>query len=370
VTENSAGDPFPYRLPAGFPPPEVPRDNRLTPAAVLLGRALFYDTRLSGNGTQACAGCHRQALAFTDGRARARGSTGELHARSAMSLANVAYSASLTWAEPGLSALEDQVLIPMFGEHPVELGLAGRQVELVERLRADPIMRGLFGGAFPGEPQPITVTNITRAIASFERTLLSGDSPYDRYVYNDDMSALTAAARRGMRLFFSERLRCSACHGGFTLSGPVRFTGAADVEPVFHNTGLYNLGGTGAYPAHDRGLYDRTGRAEDMGRFRAPTLRNIALTAPYMHDGSVATLHEVITHYAEGGRTLHAGRFAGRGRDNRFKSERLGGFTLADGQEGDLVEFLEHLTDLRFVTDPRHASPARDELAAAAGGIR
>jgi len=349
--------PFEWELPPGFPPPEVPADNPMSAAKVALGRVLFYDTRLSGNGSYACASCHRRELAFTDGRAQALGSTGERHPRSAMSLANVAYNATLTWSDPGLQRLEEQALIPMFGEHPVELGLAGRENELLERLRADASLRALFAAAFPGDAAPLAVANVTRAIASFERTLISGDSPYDRLVYRGEMEALSEPAWRGMRLFFSDRLACSSCHGGFLFSGPIRFAGGRAPPVVFHNTGLYNLDPSGAYPAPSRGLYDHTGRAADMGRFRAPTLRNIALTAPYMHDGSVVDLRGVIAHYAAGGRTIDGGPYRGVGRDNRHKSERLRGFTLAPGEEDDLLEFLHSLTDTRFVTDPRFAAP-------------
>ncbi|HMC82332.1 MAG TPA: cytochrome c peroxidase, partial [Candidatus Polarisedimenticolia bacterium] len=197
---------YPWRLPRGFPVPRVPADNPMSEAKVELGRRLFYDRALSGNGTFACATCHRQELAFTDGRARAVGSTGEPHPRGALSLANVAYAATLTWVDPDLSRLEDQVLTPMFNQDPVELGLAGRTGEMLERLRSDPRYPGMFVNAFPGESEPVTLRNVARALACFERTLLSGDSPYDRLVYGGDTGALSESALRGMKLFFSEDL--------------------------------------------------------------------------------------------------------------------------------------------------------------------
>jgi cytochrome c peroxidase len=329
----------------------------MTSAKVELGRRLFYDRALSGNGTQACASCHRQELAFTDRRARALGSTGEPHPRSAMSLANVAYSATLTWADPRLTRLEDQARIPMFSEHPVELGLAGREDEFLQRLREAPDYPGMFSTAFPDDAEPVSLANVTRAIASFERTLISGDSPYDHFLYRDDAGALSESAKRGMRLFFSERLNCSRCHGGFTFSGPIAFEGARPIAPTFHNNGLYNLGGDGSYPGDNPGLYAITRRAEDMGRFRAPTLRNIELTAPYMHDGSIATLSEVIEHYARGGRLIPSGPFAGDGRDSPRKSELIRGFEIEDRGKADLVEFLKSLTDRAFVGDPRYSAP-------------
>ncbi|HYS05635.1 MAG TPA: MbnH family di-heme enzyme [Candidatus Dormibacteraeota bacterium] len=349
--------PYEWRLPAGFPIPNVPADNPMTSAKVELGRHLFYDRALSGNGTQACSSCHRQELAFTDGRARAVGSTGEAHPRSAMSLANVAYAATLTWADPRLTRLEDQARIPMFNEHPVELGLSGREDEVLRRLRANRDYPRMFPAAFPEDPDPVSLANVARALASFERTLLSGDSPYDRLIYRDDAGALSESARRGMRLFFSARLNCSRCHGGFTFSGPIAFEGARPIPATFHNNGLYNLGGAGNYPGDNPGLYGITGRMEDMGRFRAPTLRNIGLTAPYMHDGSIATLNEVIEQYARGGRLVPDGPLAGDGRDSPRKSDLIRGFDLDARGKTDLVEFLKSLTDVSFVTDPRYSAP-------------
>jgi cytochrome c peroxidase len=165
---------FQWDLPGGWPAPAVPADNPITPARVALGRFLFYDTRLSGNGTQSCASCHQQTLAFTDGRAQAVGSTGEHHTRSSMSLVNIAYGSTLTWAHPTLTRLEEQALVPMFGDRPVELGLRRDSEEgFLAKLREVPVYRRLFPDAFGPAPDPFTVTNATRALASFERTIIS-----------------------------------------------------------------------------------------------------------------------------------------------------------------------------------------------------
>ena len=228
------------------------------------------------------------------------GSTGAAHPRGSMSLTNVAYNVTFGWADSALRSLEAQIAVPMFNEHPVELGLKGREAEVVRRL-SEGGAAPTFAAAFPGDMPSLTFGNIVKAIAAFERTLVSGDSPFDHYLYRDDRNAISPAAERGMNLFFSKRLRCSECHAGFNLSGPVLFAVSNPAEPQFHNTGLYDLDGRGAYPSSDRGLLDKTGRAADMGRFRAPTLRNIAVTAPYMHDGSIATLEAVVSHYARGG---------------------------------------------------------------------
>lgn len=334
-----------WRLPPGLPIPKTPPDNSMNDAKVQLGRRLFYDTRISGNGTFSCATCHVQSRAFTDGRARAVGSTGQAHARSAMSLANVAYNASFGWADPVARTLEAQMAVPMFNEHPIELGLKGRETEIVARLSADLELSQQFTRAFPHEPDPLSLTTTVKAIAAFERTLVSGNSALDRYLYRDDRAALNDAQLRGMRLFFSEKLSCAECHGGFNLSGPVDHDGALPVKPRFHNTGLFDVDGRGGYPAVDRGLVDVTHVASDMGRFRAPTLRNIALTAPYMHDGSVATLEAVVAHYASGVRR------------SAFSHPKLKGFTISRRDTADLVAFLGSLTDYDFISNPAFGPP-------------
>lgn len=311
---------FAWKVPQGFPVPCVPADNPMSVEKVELGRRLFFDRRLSGNGTQACASCHRPERAFTDGKRHAIGSTGCPHPRSSMSLANVAYNASFTWVDAGQASLEEQAKGPMLNENPVELGLAGRESEVAARLASDPTVANAFAAAFPEEIEPISIANVRKAIACFERTLLSGDSPYDRLVWKDDRAALSDSARRGMALFFSDRLACSKCHAGFTFSGPVSYDTSPPGQPTFHDTGL-------------------------DGRFRAPTLRNIAVTAPYMHDGRFATLEEVIDHYAS------------PGAPSPGRSPLVKGFVITRDERRDLVEFLKSLTDREFLGNPGFADP-------------
>ncbi len=347
---------YAWLLPAGFPTPRVPADNPMSAAKVALGRRLFYERRLSGNGTYACGSCHQQRRAFTDGRARALGATGGNHRRGAMSLANVAYNTSMDWVDAAGRGLEEQMLRPLLGTEPVEMGVAGREREIMSRLAADPLYRRLFAAAFPGEAEPVRLDNVRRAVASFERTLISGGSPYDRLLFEDDRQALSEAARRGMRLFFSEEIGCSGCHGGLNLSGDMAVAGEPRPPAEFHNTALYNLDGAGAYPEEDTGLAEQTGDAADMGRFRAPTLRNIALTAPYMHDGSLPALSAVIDHYAAGGRNLGAdGRRAAM--PSPLRSAGVRGFEIDDRRRRDLVAFLESLTDDGFASEPRFSDP-------------
>ncbi len=315
---------FAGRLPRWFPVPKVPVDNPLTEEKVELGRHLFYEPMLSGNSMYSCASCHRQSLAFTDGLAQAVGATGELHQRSSMSLANVVYNASYGWGDRTWS-LESQMEKPMYNEHPVEMGLKGHEAEVLERFAADADYVERFRTAFPADPQPITMPNIVKAIASFERVIVSADSAFDRYLYRDDHSGMSDAAKRGAALFFSDRLKCSECHGSVNISGPTIFSGAmpSDPEAFFHDTGV----------------------AAEAARFRAPTLRNIAVTAPYMHDGSIATLKEVVAHYAAGGRTP------------RPKSDKVRGFAVSPAESDDLVAFLHTLTDEKFLANPALSNP-------------
>src|SRR3954471_6398967 len=241
VPPPPADTPFEWQLPRGLPHPLVPADNPMSTVKVALGRRLFYDTRLSGNGTYACASCHQQSLAFTDGRPRALGATGQAHARSAMSLTNVAFNASFGWADARTRSLEAQMAVPMFNEHPIEMGIKGNEKTIMARLTAGQPDAQLFAEAFPG--QPVALDTIVKAIASFERTMISANSPVDRYLYRDDRAALSPEARRGMALFFSERLACARCHTGFNLSGPTVHDGSGEATLAFHNTGLYNIDG-------------------------------------------------------------------------------------------------------------------------------
>lgn len=320
---------YAWALPPRFQPPPVPADNPMSAAKVELGRRLFYDVRLAANGTQTCASCHAQARAFTDGRATSVGSTGEVGRRNAQPLANVGYLASLTWANPSMRALEAQAHVPMFGVAPVELGVAGDGGALLARLADEPLYPALFAEAFPDDPAPLSIANLTRAIASFERTIVSGRARVDT-------GELTDAERRGQALFASARLGCNQCHGGFA------FTVATGDDLRFFNTGL-----TADDP--DRGVAAITGDPAQAGWFRPPSLRNVAVTAPYMHDGSVATLEEVVDLYAAGGR--------GAGVSNPRKSELITGFAITADERADLVAFLGALTDAALLSDPALADP-------------
>jgi cytochrome c peroxidase len=328
---------YEWHLPPGFPRPAVPADNPMSVEKVALGQRLFSETRLSSTGLYACASCHRRELAFTDGRAHALGATGESVRRSAMTLTNVAYNAAFTWGNSHVRSLEAQMRQPLFNEHPVEMGLKGGGESAVAAISGDPTYQEAFAAAFPKEPKPLTMQNIIKAIAAFERTLISGRSAFDRYVFDDERAALSESAKRGMALFYSARVGCSQCHFGLNFSGPLVYEGHVEAKPLFANNGLYDVDAHGGYPKSDRGLIEVTHRAADMGKFRVPTLRNVALTPPYMHDGSLAGLQEVLDHYVRGGH--------GSARQDR----RIRPFVLATAERADLLAFLGSLTDADFV---------------------
>ena len=351
---------FDWGVPRGIPLPIEPSDNPMTEAKFELGRHLFYDARLSANNRVSCGSCHHQDKAFADGRRLPRGATDEIHPRNSQALVNVAWNASLTWGNPILHTIEQQVVIPLFGEEPVEHGINDANKEhILFNLEADTAYGELFSAAFPDDEHPITYQRIVQALSSFVRGLISFDSPVDRF-NQGDTQAITPAAKRGMDLFFSERLECFHCHGGYNFTNSVADRTQFFIDRPFHNTGLYNIDGLGSYPFPNTGVHEITDRDRDMGRFRAPSLRNVAVTAPYTHDGSVATLGEMIDIYAAGGRNISGGPNSGDGRMNPNKDGFVVGFTLSPAEKADLIAFLESLTDEGFLTNPRFANPWPD----------
>ncbi|MCW8092795.1 MbnH family di-heme enzyme [Alteromonas sp. ASW11-130] len=335
--------PYVFALPDTIPPPAVPAENPITLEKVTLGRMLFYDTGLSVNRSQSCATCHQQQFAFAEPTQHATGATGEVVPRNSMALVNVGYNSAFTWAHNGFTHIEEQLLIPLFNESPVELGVTGNEKEILKRFTSAEY-QALFKSAFATEQPSFDL--IVKALASFVRSLTSFNSPFDQYAYEGDDTALTKRQIEGMNLFFSERTECFHCHGGVNFSQSSTHAAQSLVLQPFHNTGLYNEDGKGAYPERDQGLLRITFNQKDMGKFRAPTLRNIAASAPYMHDGSIATLEEVIEFYAQGGR--------GKGKSNPYKSPFVKGFNINEDEKAALKAFLESLTDHAFLTNPKH----------------
>jgi cytochrome c peroxidase len=337
-SETSDERPLPYDVPSYFPRPLLPEDNFPTVEKIELGRALFADTRLSANQTQSCASCHHADKAFADGKVMPLGSTGDLVPRNSMALGNVAWASTLTWANPVLETLEAQALVPLFADHPdpVELGIATSVDEVEGRLRADPTTVELFTAAFGDADDAVTIDNVVKAIASYERSLVSGDTAYDRYFNQGDSEALTDLEKQGLQLFFSERTECYHCHGGTFFTTSTTSEASVVTESGYENNGLYDVDAEGVDSLH-LGLANLTGAPRDRGRFKVPTLRNIALTGPYMHDGSLQTLEDVVAHYVKGGSRSE--------RQNDLVHE----LDLTAAEQAALVAFLRALTDDAFV---------------------
>jgi cytochrome c peroxidase len=315
-------------LTAAFAPGLVERpalDAPILDNRAELGRRLFYDADLSIDGTMACATCHGQRHGFAETNATRPGVHGEPGRRNAMTLANVGAFASLTWGDPRVTRLEDQALLPIAGKAPVEMGFHGQEAVLTARIGGRACYRKLFARAFPGDA--VDMTTIAKALAAFQRTLVSRDAPYDQRQRGEPV-AIPVEAGRGEQLFFG-RAGCAGCH-----AGPL-FTDAADGRPeaAFHRIDRPFSG--------DQGLGEITGKAGDKGRFRTPSLRNVAVSAPYLHDGSAPTLQGAIRRH----------RAAMR---------------LSDGEINDLVAFLRTLTDETFLADPRFSLPKTSCEAAAA----
>ncbi len=310
---------FDWRLPAGVAPPPVPADNPMSEAKVALGRRLFYDADLSIDGTMSCATCHEQRHAFTDSNATHPGVHGDPGRRNIMTLANVGYFGSLTWGDPRVRRLEDQALIPVAGEHPVEMGFARQEHVLTARLASSACYQRMFADAFPEVKGEVSMATIGKALATFQRTLISFDAPYDQRKRGETV-AVSAEALRGETLFFGRRPGCASCHAGPS------FTDAATgpLDKTFHRIDLPFSG--------DQGLGDITGKDADKARFRTPGLRNVAVSAPYLHDGSAKTLRQAV-------------------RRHRVAT------ALNDAQVTDLVAFLDTLTDQRFIADKRFSLP-------------
>ncbi|MFN3874700.1 MAG: cytochrome-c peroxidase [Flavobacteriales bacterium] len=298
--------PFTVDLPAGFPPLPEPSDNRLTEARVSLGKALFFDGRLSRNGRIACGSCHFAERAFSDTVALSLGVDGLPGMRNAPPLVNLAWHTAY-FRDGGVPTLEQQAIAPIHDPLEMDFSITRAAADLRYKEPYATLSQRAYG-------KPLDAWVLTRALAAYQRTLVSGWSRYDRYLLGD-ADALSESERRGLELVRSEDLNCTACHGGFDLS-----------DHDYHNLGLY---ASYADPGRER----ITLNPADNGKFKTPTLRNIALTAPYMHDGSMASLEDVIDFLASGG-SPHPNR------DPEMRT-----FELSSEEKSDLIAFLCALTD-------------------------
>ncbi|MCT2398319.1 cytochrome-c peroxidase [Novosphingobium mangrovi (ex Huang et al. 2023)] len=279
-----------------------------------LGRRLFYEADLSINGTMSCATCHEQKHGFADGNRTHPGALDDPGRRNVPGLANVGRFARLTWADPALTSLEAQIAVPVFGEHPVEMGMKGHEADIPARLGHDACYVRMFRQAFPEGDGRISYDNVARAIAAFERSLVSRNAPYDRFV-GGDAEVISPNARTGLTIF---RNTCASCHAG----------------PDLTDTAYHRIVPAHGASGNDAGLSEVTGNSADDHKFRTPGLRNLGVTAPYLHDGSAESVADAIRAHDD---------FA----------------TLPEADLDALAVFLDTLTDRDFLTDPRFALPAQ-----------
>jgi cytochrome c peroxidase len=319
-------------LPAGFTDIPAPPDNPLTPEGVALGRWLFHSPLLSSNGQVACATCHDPQRAFSEDAALSqRGVSGRALERHTPALINLAWTDGLFW-DGGAKNLESLSLGPL--THPDELGQADLPA-LMERLASRPDVVSRFESAFG--PGGMELGSLLRALAQFQRTLVSADSRYDRWRRGEPGARLSPSEHRGLELVSQ---RCLPCHGSELFT-----------DNAFHNNGLDVDDAFGQDESVTRGRGRITQRPEDVGRYKTPTLRNVAVTAPYMHDGRIATLDGVLEHYQRGmvsSSTLDAAFLREGGAP---------GLPLDDAQKAAILDFLRALTDERFLSEPRLGPP-------------
>ncbi len=341
---------------APLPAAPIPADNPQTPEKIALGDKLFHDTRFSTTGTVSCATCHDAQKVFTDSPLQVSEGIHKLTGtRNAPTVVNSAYFKTVFW--DGRSPdLEDQSLHPFV--NPVEMGLKDHE-PILKIVRSDPEYVAAFKKVFGKSGEQVTMTEVTRAIASFERTIVSGDSPFDRWYFKGDEKAMSPAAKRGFELFIGQG-RCVSCH-------VIEQTTALFTDNRFHNIGVGINGiqediprlageflvakakGTDVDVAvltdrktSELGRFAVSDRLDDLGAFKTPTLRNVAVTGPFMHDGSMKTLRETVVHYNNGGVTKKEDRV------NDFLSGGIRPLELKDDQVDDLVAFMEALTSPQF----------------------
>jgi len=303
-------------LPAGAKAPAIPVDNAMTAARVALGRRLFYDADLSLDGTMSCSTCHEQKRGFTDGNRTHAGVSGEDGVRNVQGLANVAWRSPLTWADAQLTTLEQQAMVPIAGEHPIEMGMKDGEAEIARRLGADACYPRMFAVAFPKSGAHIGFREVGMALAAFERSLVSTNSPHDRFRAGK-AEALSPLAKRGAVQFATG---CASCHNGPDLT-----------DNAYHYVGTGNGTKASLYggPQVDTAEPAPVSAAD---QFRTPPLRNVAVTGPWLHDGSAASIEDAIRRHAP--------------------------TALVNAEMPALLAFLDAQTDASFLADPRFARPA------------
>jgi cytochrome c peroxidase len=308
-------DDYVLDIPSGFPQPDIPADNNLTKSRVALGRLLFFDPIMSKDSSRSCASCHSPYLAFSDSTATSLGIENRLGTRNSPSLANVVYQKKLL-REGSVPTLEMQVSVPIQEHNEFNTNV----LVIVEKLMKRPDYVLAAQKSYGREPDAFVMT---RAIAAFERTLISGNAPFDKWFFQKQNTAVSASVKNGYTLFNSEKLNCGKCHDGFLFT-----------NQTFANNGLYA-------DYADVGRFRLTGLESDKAVFKVPSLRNVAITAPYMHDGQLRKLEDVIDHYQTGGQA------------HPNKSTLLKPFSLTAQERVDLLAFLNSLTDQNFIDKVR-----------------
>jgi cytochrome c peroxidase len=369
ATAVLAADAAGAKPPLGLPPVPIPADNPQTPEKIALGDKLFHDKRFSSTKQVACAQCHDKAKAFTDAPLRTsegikKSGKALTGTRNAPTVVNAAYFETMFW-DGRSSSLEDQSQHPFV--NPVEMGLRNYD-DIVKICRTDPEYAKAFAQVFGVKGRDITMKHVQQAIAAFERTVVAGDSPFDRYFYGGDAKALTDAQKRGFALFV-DKGRCVSCH-------TIEQTQALFSDNRFHNVGVgindiqqevpqlagaflqakATLAEVDVRVLSDKrtselGRFAISRDFEGLGAFKTPTLRNVAVTQPYMHDGSLATLKDVVVHYNNGGVTKKEDPV------NDFLSSGIRPLDLTDAEVDDLVSFMEALTSPQFAGLPSGARP-------------
>ncbi len=310
----SLNQPYLLQYPAGFEAMNFPEGNELTNLRIALGKKLFFDKRLSRDSTVSCGSCHFQQHAFADFNNLSTGIENRKGFRNSPTLVNLGYHPYFFF-DGGVPTLELQVLAPIEDVNEMDFSVPA----VIERLKNDAEIQQLSQLAYDRNFDPFV---LTRSIAAFQRTMISGNSRFDQYYYQGKNSALNDSEKRGMNLFFSNKTNCSTCHSGFNFT-----------NYEFKNIGLYEM-------YADSGRTRVSLNTADRGKFKTPTLRNIAVTAPYMHDGSINTLEEVIEHFNSGGK------------NHENKDALIKPLNLSQTEKTDLVNFLKALTDEEFLNNP------------------
>ncbi len=319
----------------------------------VLGHYLFFEKRLSYNQSKSCASCHSPIFAFTDGYRKSVAANGENLLHNAPSLLNISQNRFFDWGNPSVTTLENQIKRPLYQTHPLEMGFDLQADKLIAFFCQDSLYQSLYQSAFHKKADLCSISDIEACIIAYIKTLNSNNSPYDLFLKGDQY-ALNTSEQNGLKLFTSHQLKCNLCHI------PPFFTSANltnNLDSIYANIGLYHVMNQHGYPASDIGMGKITAKPQDNGKFKIPSLRNCMITAPYMHDGSVNTLEEVIDIYASGGRNVLNGDAKGDGRLHPNKHQHIQGFELSPSEKRDLILFLASLTDTSYLNDSHFRNP-------------